>query len=292
MEKLTQMFLSYLEEQRNYSPATIRAYDDDLHGFLRFLLRRNFRSFHHVSKDTLRAYLVSLLEAGESKRTVARKIASLRSFFKYLRRQNIIAQNPALLLKAPRPDKRLPAFLPEQAVDLLLKAPDRATREGLRDAAILELLYSSGLRASELVGMDVGDLNREEGVARVRGKGRKERVVPVGRSALQAIAAYLDAEGRTQEIASPLFVLKNGKRLYPLALIRMVRGHIGRISDLERKSPHVLRHTFATHLLNRGADLRAVKELLGHESLSTTQVYTHVSTERMKRVYQKAHPRA
>jgi integrase/recombinase XerC len=265
---------------------------------VQFLRREGIDSFANVDKESLRAFIGSLLDEGFSQRSIARKIASMRSFFKYLRRQKIINGNPALVLITPKVGKRLPSFLDEESVQRLLSLPDRSTPDGKRDAAILELFYSTGIRLGELIDLNIGDLKREEGLIKVRGKGRKERIVPVGRKALVAINDYLkemkepSVETNVKVDERPLFIIKEGRRMYPQAVGRMVRKFIGVISEIEKKSPHVLRHSFATHLLNHGADLRAVKELLGHESLSTTQVYTHVSSARMKKVYEDAHPKA
>jgi integrase/recombinase XerC len=298
MEKIVRSYLEYLEIERNYSAHTILSYETDLLSLVQYLHREGIDSFHQVHKESLRAFIGTLLDDGFSQRSVARKIASMRSFFKYLRRQKIITGNPALVLITPKVGKRLPSFLDEESVQRLLSAPDRSAPNGKRDTAILELFYSTGMRLNELIGLNVGDLKQDEGLVKVRGKGRKERIVPVGRQALSAISEYLQekkelpAKAQSKRDEHPLFVRKEGRRLYPQAVGRMVRKYIGAVSEIEKKSPHVLRHSFATHMLNHGADLRAVKELLGHESLSTTQVYTHVSSARMKKVYEDAHPKA
>jgi integrase/recombinase XerC len=298
VEKVVRRFLEYLESERNYSAHTILAYGTDLSSAIRFFHHEGIHSFGAVDKRVLRSYLGSLMDRGFGRRSVARKIASLRSFFKYLRRQSIIDGNPALVLITPKLRRMLPEYLDEQAVDRLFSLPDQAGPEGRRDRAVLELLYSTGIRVNELIQLNVGDVEQNEGVIKVKGKGNKERIVPVGSKALDAIREYLRVRGirlvceNPVSARLPLFITGRGKRLYPQAVGRMVRKHIGRVSEIAKKSPHVLRHTFATHLLNRGADLRAVKELLGHESLSTTQVYTHVSAARMKKVYNDAHPKA
>ena len=298
MEKIVRGYLEYLEIERNYSAHTILSYETDLLSLVQFLRQEGINSFDKVHKESLRAFIGSLLDKGFSQRSTARKIASLRSFFKYLRRQKIIDGNPALVLITPKIGKRLPSFLDEESVQRLLLSPDLNTTNGKRDTAILELFYSTGIRLSELIGLNVGDLKHDEGLIKVRGKGRKERIIPVGRKALMAIDDYrkgekeLSAKANIKLDERPLFMIKGERRLYPQAVGRMVRKYIGVVSEIEKKSPHVLRHSFATHLLNRGADLRAVKELLGHESLSTTQVYTHVSSARMKKVYEDAHPKA
>jgi integrase/recombinase XerC len=298
MEKIVRSYLEYLEIERNYSAHTILSYETDLLALVQFLRQEGIDSFNHVHKESLRAFIGSLLDEGFSQRSVARKIAAMRSFFKYLRRQKIIEGNPALVLITPKVGKRLPSFLDEESVQQLLSIPDRSTPNGKRDAAILELFYSTGMRLSELINLNVSDLKQEEGLIKVRGKGRKERIVPVGRKALSAINDYLQekkelsANKHIKMDELPLFEIKECQRMYPQAVGRMVRKYIGVVSEMEKKSPHVLRHSFATHMLNHGADLRAVKELLGHESLSTTQVYTHVSSARMKKVYEDAHPKA
>ncbi len=298
MEKIIRNYLEYLETERNYSAHTIISYETDLFSLIQFLRREGINSFDRVHKESLRTFIGSLIDEGFNQRSIARKIASMRSFFKYLRRQKIIDGNPALVLITPKLGKRLPSFLDEESVKRLLSSPDLSTANGKRDTAILELFYSTGIRLSELINLNVGDLKQEDGLVKVKGKGRKERIVPIGRKALTAINDYLKEKNKLSintgiELgALPLFVTKEGRRMYPQAVGRLVRKYISVVSEIEKKSPHILRHSFATHLLNHGADLRAVKELLGHESLSTTQVYTHVSSAQMKKVYENAHPKA
>lgn len=298
MEKIIRNYLEYLETERNYSAHTVNSYETDLIFLINFLRSNKIESFNKINKETLRAFVANLHDHGYSQQSVARKIASMRSFFKYLRRHNIIAGNPSLGLITPKVKKKLPAFLNEKSVLELLSLPDISTKNGKRDLAILELFYSTGIRLSELINLNEGDLNENQGLVKVRGKGRKERILPVGKKALIAINEYLDlrrnirVRGHTRIKDYPLFTIGEARRLYPQAVGRMVKKYIEHISEIEKKSPHVLRHTFATHLLNRGADVRAVKELLGHESLSTTQIYTHVSSAKMKKVYEDAHPKA
>ena len=298
METIVRGYLEYLEGERNYSAHTILSYETDLSSFVQFLHQEGINSFDTVHKESLRAFISSLIDKGFSQRSIARKVASMRSFFKYLRRQKIINGNPALVLITPKIGKRLPSFLDEESVHQLIESPDQSTTNGKRDRAILELFYSTGMRLSELIGLNICDLKKEEGLIKIKGKGRKERIVPVGRKAMDAVDEYLQDEhelrlkGHVQSGDRPLFVMKEGRRMYPQAVGRMVKKYIGMVSEVEKKSPHILRHSFATHMLNHGADMRAVKELLGHESLSTTQVYTHVSSARMKKVYEDAHPKA
>jgi len=204
----------------------------------------------------------------------------------------MLRSNPAISLVTPKPEKRLPVYLDEKAAEKMLELPDVNTPEGRKESAILELLYSTGIRVSELVNLNRKDVNFENGTVRVRGKGRKERILPFGEKANRALKRYLRERSGDEPAETPLFFGARGNRTYPVAVSRLVKRFIERVSEIEKKSPHVIRHSFATHMLNRGADLRAVKELLGHESLSTTQVYTHVSTERMKKVYRQSHPKA
>jgi integrase/recombinase XerC len=298
MEKIVRGYLEYLETERNYSAHTILSYETDLMSLVQFLRNEKIESFDQVHKELLRAFIGFLLDEGFGQRSVARKIASLRSFFKYLQRHKIVEGNPALVLITPKIGKRLPVFLDEQSMRKLLLSSDHTGPNKKRDLAIMELFYSTGIRLSELINLTLNDLKQEEGLIKVKGKGRKERFVPVGKKALSVIDEYLAtrrdlllAEHRTHNEHS-LFVTGKGRKLYPQAVGRIVRKYIGAVSEIEKKSPHVLRHTFATHLLNHGADIRAVKELLGHESLSTTQVYTHVSSAHMKKVYEESHPKA
>jgi tyrosine recombinase XerC len=295
MRRFARQFLDAAQHEKGYSAHTVKAYAADLKGFLDYLESHGVTSLEEVRKPAVRAYLAGLVDAGLSKRSVARKIACLRSFFSFLRRRGHLTTNPTLSLVSPRPERRLPVFLPEQDMARILEAPDVSQTEGLRDAAILELFYSTGIRLSELVGLNWEDLDERASTVKVRGKGAKERIVPVGLHALDALRRY--RQRRTQDDGPPaardaVFTLPSGRRIYPLAVSRMVKRSIRAASEIGKQSPHVFRHSFATHLLNRGADLRAVKELLGHESLSTTQVYTHVTTERMKKMYRKSHPRA
>ncbi len=298
LENWIRSFLEYLELERDYSSHTIGSYRTDLEAFAAFLRTEGISQPADVHKDVLRTYLARLIEEGYAKRSVARKIASLRSWFKFLRLKKAVQSNPVLNVRTPKPDKRLPSFLDEASMERMLDMPDRSTLPGQRDAAILEMFYSTGIRLSELIGLNVGDIDRGGCLISVVGKGRKQRIIPIGKKALQAVDVYLSARsdgaasGRSFQSGQPVFVTDGGKRMYPQMVGNIVKRYIGMVSELEKKSPHVLRHTFATHLLNRGADLKAVKELLGHASLSTTQIYTHVTTERLKKVYQQTHPKA
>jgi len=294
---LLSFYREYLEAERGYSPHTILAYYTDLSQFLQFLEKRKIHSLTKVKKETLRQFLGSCFENDFTKKSVARKVASLRSFFRFLHRRHHIQANPTLTLITPKVERRLPTFVDEAAMMRAVEEPSGSAYEDLRDAAILEVLYGTGIRLSELIGLNGDDVDFVQKTVKVRGKGNKERVIPIGKKALAALERYRLALGpqfskESRKIRQALFVTRRGERVYPVAVRRIVRKYLDRVSEVEKKSPHILRHSFATHLLNRGADLAAVKELLGHESLSTTQIYTHVSAERLKRVYDKAHPRA
>ena len=279
-------FLSYLEIEKNYSDYTILNYKIDLEEFFGFL---GGTAFKDVDYPVLRRYLAQIRQRNLKPRTVARKLSCIRSFFKYLQREGIINKNPAVLLMTPKLDKPLPKFLTEQEVVRLIEAPKEGKAPTLRDRAIFETLYSTGIRVSELVGLDISAVDMIGNVIRVRGKGKKERIVPIGEKAIDAIKAYCD--GRLQK-SNALFLNKNGKRLTTRSISDIINKYIKIEGMAKNISPHVLRHSFATHLLNRGADLRSVQELLGHVNLSTTQIYTHLTTEKLKNVYNQAHPRA
>jgi integrase/recombinase XerC len=294
-------YCEHLQVERNYSSHTIHAYEADLLQFATFLgvaSESDRIAIERVDRRTVRSYLGYLLEAGLSKKSIARKLAAIRSFFSFLVRLDLLKLNPARSVTTPKLERRLPSFLDEKSVAKLMDIPDQNTATGQRDWAILELLYSTGMRLAELVQLSIGDIDFVKETVRVYGKGSKQRIVPLGRKAREALEVYLKSreqlltQDTTLDDRKAVFLTIHGRRIYPKAVHLLVNDAIGRVSEVEQKSPHVLRHTFATHLLDRGADLRAVKELLGHESLSTTQIYTHVTVERLKKVYDQAHPKA
>jgi len=287
-------FITYLKVERDASPHTIINYSVDLKDFSKFLNPKsedestdfNISNIDHL---LLRKYLAHIRSKGYSKRTIARKLASLRSFFRFLYKEGYLKVNPITSLMTPKLDKKLPVFLDEkQVVKLIemLKGQDILT---LRDRAVLETLYSAGIRVSELVGLNIDNIDFISGVIKVFGKGKKERLAPVGQTAINTIRKYLD---KRRSNSRAVFLNKSGNRITDRGIRRIVDKYIHEASLEEHVSPHTLRHSFATHLLNKGADLRSVQELLGHANLSTTQIYTHVTTERLKAVYEKAHPRA
>jgi integrase/recombinase XerC len=285
-------FYGYLEAERNVSPHTLAAYRSDLEQFRAFVVRERGEGVGPGQIDhlLLRRYL-ALLHQNRKKSSIGRKLAAIRAWCKYLVRTGVIATNPAELVSTPRQEKKLPYHLTIDEVTTLVEAPATAEELSLRDRAILETLYSCGLRVSELTGLNVGGLDLENGFVRVLGKGGKERVVPVGTEARRALTAYLE-ERLDPPPGAALFLNHRGGRLTRRSVARIVDRYLLHLTTMKKGSPHTLRHTFATHLLEGGADLRAIQELLGHASLSTTQKYTHVSIDKLMEVYDKAHPKA
>jgi len=291
MNDAIEQFCSYLDTERNVSPHTISAYRSDLAQFAAFIAGPKGQGApEQVDHLTIRQYL-ALLHKSHTKSSIGRKLSDIRALFRYLLREGRLEKNPAELVGTPKKEKRVPFHLNIDQVTTLVNAPPGAAGLPLRDRAVLETLYSCGIRVSELTGMNVGDLDLDGGLARVLGKGGKQRIVPVGSFAKQALSAYLAERGNPAGSA-PLILNARGGRLTRRSVGRIVDAHMLLIAAMRKVSPHTLRHTFATHLLEGGADLRAIQELLGHASLSTTQKYTHVSIDRLMEVYDKAHPKA
>jgi integrase/recombinase XerC len=295
MERLLEQFLTYLQAGRSVSPYTVKNYGNDIGQFLNYCRARGVSSLEQVDRSLLRSYLAQLDEAGYVKASIARRVAELRSFGNFLVREEVLESNPFRMVSAPRIPKRLPRYLTVAEVEVLLAAPDTSTPLGLRDRAIIEVLYAAGLRVSELAGLDVADVDLAQGQARVRGKGGKERIGLLGRAAVRAVRAYLEG-GRPallgQRSTNALWLNHRGGRLTVRGVTLVLSKTGERAGIRTRVHPHVLRHSFATHLLDGGADLRVVQELLGHANLATTQIYTHVSQSRAREVYMRAHPRA
>jgi integrase/recombinase XerC len=291
-------FLDYLRLNRNASPHTVAAYESDLSQFLSFAATNHRKSRTEVRPAeidlaTVRAFMADLYRQGQARASVSRKLSALRSFTRYMRREGWIEGDPVALAAAPKREQKVPAHLSVDEMSTLLATPDPGQPLGCRDRAILELFYASGLRLSELVGLDVEDVNLSARMVRVMGKGAKERLVPFNETTRKAIAAWLKvrvalAKGKSD----PLFVNSRGSRLTGRSVQRLLARYVSMCSTRFGISPHALRHSFATHLLERGADLRAIQELLGHVQLSTTQRYTHVNAAQLLDVYRKAHPRA
>ncbi len=305
MDALVESFVTYLSAVRRVAPLTVKAYAEDMSQFVEWAEERGVTQIASVDHTLLRVFLADLTETRKMARaSIARKAATLRSFFRFLTRRGEVARSPATNLVTPKKLGALPKFLSGTAVTALLQAPDTGTPAGLRDRAILEILYASGIRVSELAALDTTDFAEEEaspgeGTLRIRhGKGGKERIALLGTAAVTALKTYLNAGrphlGAAQTLGtdSPLLLNRFGTRLTDRSVRRLFDKYMGAVAETFKVTPHVLRHTFATHLLDNGADLRVVQELLGHSDLQSTQVYTHVSSARLKETYERAHPRA
>lgn len=304
MKKFLEKFDNYLYAIKNASLHTRRSYQNDLNQFLIFL-RENEKNIwnqgevdlNNINFSLIRSFLASL-QKKNTKTTIARKIASLNSFFKFLIKEGFVTSNPVQLIAAPKPEKVIPTFLSVDEIFSLIEKPDREKALSRRDRAILELMYSCGLRVSEVVGLNLEDLDLPQGYLKVRGKGNKERFLPIGTKACDALKDYLSIRNefgknkRGQGSSKAIFLNHYGERLTTRSIARMINKYAIHCTFFRPVHPHAIRHTFATHLLDAGADLRAIQELLGHSSLSTTQKYTHVSIDRLMEVYDKTHPRA
>ena len=309
-------FLQYLKLNRHLSPHTVRAYDSDVTQYLAFVAGETGKKMSQLGPadldiNTVRAHVAALNAAGKARSSVARKLSALKTFVQYLRREEVIEHDPTAIAVAPKRDHTIPVFLSEPEITRLIETPNTGDPLGRRDRAILELFYASGLRLSELVAVDLEDLNLSGRMVRVMGKGRKERLLPFNQSAADAIRAWIKDRAailsarkpsrakpvrpsRPQALkpSDPLFINYRGTRLTDRSVDRLLRKYVAQCSTRMGISPHALRHSFATHLLQRGADLRAIQELLGHAALSTTQRYTHVNASQLIEVYRKSHPRA
>ena len=287
-------FLITLEKERNFSLHTIKAYKNDLIRFKLFLIQDKSRIvFKEINRNDIRKFLADEYDNGYISKTVARRLATLKSFFKYLVKVELIEDNISIHVHSPKVPKKLPNFVDKNLIDMLMESPPLDTIIGIRDRAVLELFYSTGIRLSELVNINIGDFYINKKLVRVIGKGNKERMIPYGKSAIKAIENYLNMRNISFKPVFanlPLFVNRSDKRISKRTIQRRVNNYIKLVADGKRVGPHLLRHTFATHLLDNGADIRAVKDLLGHSSLSSTQIYTHVSIEKLKKDYTQAHP--
>lgn len=303
MKKAVDKYMRYLEIERNASPHTITSYETDLSQFLTFCslhFEEDEKELNPnlVERITIRLWLGELSERGLAKSSIARKVAAVRSFFKYCFKRGMVDQNPAHLLIVPKKDKPLPKTANAEDLGRMMELAKGDSAESAQNRAILELLYGTGIRLSELVSMNEEDINFTLNQLKVLGKGAKQRIVPFGKQAKEALGNHLTTKpelfgDRTDADArKAVFLAANGQRIYPRAVQRIVKDYLQRASEVTQKSPHVLRHSFATHLLDQGADIRVIKELLGHANLAATQVYTHTSVERLKNVYELAHPRA
>jgi integrase/recombinase XerC len=309
MREHLKSFLSYLKLNRHVSPHTVRAYESDVSQYLAFVASETGKKMSELGPadldmNSVRLHIAALNKAGKARSSVARKLSGLRTFVKYLRREEIIDHDPAAMTVAPKRDQTIPTHLSEPEMARLIETPDTGDPLGRRDRAILELFYASGLRLSELVAIDLEDLNLGDRMVRVMGKGGKERILPFNQSTVAALKAWMKdraqilvpesqrSKGKRKNSEDPLFINYRGTRLTGRSVDRLLRRYVAQCSTRMGVSPHALRHSFATHLLQRGADLRAIQELLGHARLSTTQRYTHVNAAQLIDVYRKAHPRA
>ena len=293
MQEVFNKYIDYLQAEKNASVYTVRNYTKDLLEFFNFAMENEIKSLRQIDKQTLRNYMAHLMKKGFAKSSIARKLSAIRSFYRYLLREELVQVSPAATTTSPKLDRRLPSFLTVEDAKRLVESPDLSKPQGQRDRALLELLYASGLRISELVNMNVEQVNLATNEIRVWGKGAKERVVLIGAPAARALNVYIN-QGRTELLGgkknNALFVNRYGGRL-PARRVQKILERYARNID-KKVHPHMLRHTFATHLLDGGADLKVVQELLGHADLSSTQIYTHVTQSRARKIYLAAHPMA
>ena len=290
-----EIFLNFLKYEKRYSAHTITAYENDLNQFILFgtHIIDDF-SLEQVDYHLIRQWIISLMNEGSVSRTVNRKISTLKSFYRFLHREGLIQTNPTDHVIMPKMAKKLPEFVQEKEINFLLDGQFfGADFEGVRDRAILTFFYSSGIRLSELVGLRFGDVNLDTQVVKVTGKRNKDRLIPFPVEMSQILRVYIQMRNSLfPDAGNILFLTNNGDPVYSKLIYRVVNKHLSLVTTIDKKSPHILRHSYATHLLNRGADLNAIKELLGHANLAATQVYTHTSFEQLKKVYKQAHPRA
>lgn len=301
---LLDRFIRYLKVERNISPKTAEAYQRDLSQFFLFCLDKwgmepdSEMNYSRIDRLSIRLWLGSLMQSNKAKSTLARKAASVRSFLKYSYKRGHIPSNPAMLLMNPKKERRLPKSADADTLRRMIESIETDTPEGIRDLAIIEMLYSTGMRLSELISLDVGDVNILQKRVKVTGKGKKQRIIPFGAPAAQSMGHYLKvrhsffSESKAKKDYHALFLTASGRRIYPRLVQRIVKKYLSGVSEIPQKSPHVLRHSFATHMLDRGAGIRVIKELLGHSDLSATQIYTGTSIEHLKKIYHTAHPRA
>lgn len=291
----TESFFRYLEFEKRYSTHTLLSYKNDIEQFMSFLTQFEVTSSSQITHSLIRSWMVDLLDNDQSASTVNRKLSALRTYFRFLHREGFIQTNPVIKVQAPKKEKRLPVIIEESAIENLLDRIDYGEGfGGKRDKLIVEMFYQTGMRLSELINLKIDDVNFFSHTIKVLGKRNKERIIPITKTFGSLILDYVivkKSEG-TDNKSDFLFVTNKGDQLYPKFVYNLINNCLSQVATIEKKSPHVLRHTFATHLLNKGAELNAIKELLGHASLAATQVYTHNTTERLKSIYKQAHPRA
>ncbi len=291
IEKFVNSYLDHIESIKRYSPQTVKAYQNDLNQFIEFCNSQKKITIKDLTEKFIKKYLMLLSEIGLETRSISRKLASVRGLLKYAFQNQIISSNPVKYIKNPRSNKKLPEITTTESVLKIYVLADESEDEPERVKIIFELLYGCALRVSELCNLNFGDLDIKCRTLRVKGKGGKIRIVPVGQKSIKIIEEYLIVTNQLNN-NDPLIKTKGGNRIYPRFVYRIINKYLSKVTDIKKKSPHVLRHSAATHMLDKGADLRAVKELLGHENLSTTQIYTHVSVEHLKSTYKKSHPKS
>ncbi len=290
IEKVTEEYLQYLKSIKRYSENTVKSYRGDLEGFYSYCNEYSKKEISEVSEKFIKSYLMVLSESGIERKSISRKISSLKGLFKFAYLNEYFNINPASAIRGPKVKRKLPEIASLSSILDAYKEIEKDENSEMVKA-IFEILYGCAIRVDELCKLNYGDLNLKEKTLRVFGKGSKTRIVPVGEKSLVVIKEYLNTK-KFESISNPLFITKIGKRIYPRLVYRLVNKYLSLVTDLKKKSPHILRHSAATHMLDNGADLNAVKEILGHENLSTTQIYTHVSVERLKSAYKKSHPKS
>ena len=295
MDQLLDSFLSYLAVEKGLSKNTLESYGRDVRKFVLYLDKNKIKTVQDITYGTILDFLSDFKKQGFSDTTTVRNIVSIKQFFKYLLVEKIIKENPTSQIRTPRMKKSIPGVITLQEVERVLASPDESTPEGIRDTAMLEVLYATGIRASELIGLKLNDVNFEMGFVIVYGKGSKERIVPMGEKALEKLKPYMESSRpallKTKE-SKALFVTRRGKGMTRQGFWKLIKTHAINSGIAKNISPHTLRHSFATHLLERGADLRSIQIMLGHSDISTTQIYTHVESERLKEIHKKYHPRS
>lgn len=291
IDQVIKQYLNELKSVRRYSINTIKSYNEDLLAFYNFCTANQKIDFENLTLRFIKLYIMQLNDLGLDRRSISRKLASIRGLFKYAFRRDIISTNPTIQISNPKLDRKLPEVVPLDSIYKVYKLVDEAEENPALTKIIFELLYGCALRVSELCSINLIDLDIVNKVIKVQGKGNKQRIVPIGDKSLEVIKEYMTWR-KNQYSGNALLINEKGERIYPRFVHRIVHKYLSKVTDVKKKSPHVLRHTAATHMLDRGADIRAVKEILGHENLSTTQIYTHVSIERLKSTYKKAHPKS
>jgi integrase/recombinase XerC len=290
--QIQEVYSEYIKEIRNikrYSNNTVISYSEDLKSFMDYCIENNKTDIEKISEKSIKSYLMTLSESGLEKISVSRKLSSIRGFFKYAYRLNYIKVNPVCYIPNPKSDRKLPEVVPKEFIEYVYKEIDKDKKNANLYKVIIELLYGCALRVSELCNLNFGDIDIPSKTVRILGKGNKVRIIPIGDKSIVVLHEYLSGKKNSSQ---PLIVDSNGNRINRRLVYAIVHKCLSKVSDLKKNSPHVLRHSAATHMLDNGADLRAVKEILGHENLSTTQIYTHVSIERLKTAYKKAHPKS